>query len=340
MPSSITKRNAQDNFIEQLIIVSAVCVLLVFLLHKDSTLFFQVWKILMLPVARIVAFLSSTDLGHLINGVLGHTQNQADTLVLYLRSLSPAAMTWRQCQFISHFLGIYFLFFFLPLGSYLFFLTYRLTQGVSEPYHRFKNVAQLKRYAKTTTPAASMTGLEKKCALSPLEFATQHELIIRDKKNVIISLEKEKANSIFCQQLGNKFHTLECLINHKLYGAIAMTLLQAIPPEDRNNISTIISGHLYDTTVIMGLLCAARRGGVVPLIPFLQLQITLPALWYALASMGRNTFFIEGAGIMAQFYYEMECKKAKRVAQDSQVDAAIAGLGEVIFHKKRNKVQQ
>ena len=68
------------------------------------------------------------------------------------------------------------------------------------------------------------------------------------------------------------------------------------------------------------------------------------ALWYALESAGRRVAFVEAAGIIAQYEYEMALYhkgNGKVVPQEGRVEAAIAGLKEALeFEVKESSEQE
>ncbi len=311
---------------------------------KHTVIFFTLWRQLFLPIAEGIVWLSHTVIGRLINLVLGHSTNQAESLVHFLMNNQPNQYTGLFCKAASHFLGKYFLLLFLPIGGYLTYKIYLRTQGESEAYIRLKNAKEFTQYAKNKVklnhqqekPVSKAKETFLDSALSPVRFCEKNHLLIRNESDQsIVEIDSEKAHLCFVRQLGKNFKNMEILLNGQ-YGWVVSQLIQSVPEKHRlDAIQYATQGHRYDTTVILSLLYAARRFNAVPLINLIPLKNTHRALWYAIASAGRKTIFVEGAGIMAQYEHEMSVKqvKLKIKPQNKAVYSAVEGLIEAVIEQ-------
>ncbi|WP_234393739.1 secretion/conjugation apparatus DotM-related subunit, partial [Fangia hongkongensis] len=69
-------------------------------------------------------------------------------------------------------------------------------------------------------------------------------------------------------------------------------------------IQKLIGQHFYASTLLCELLNHARKSGIMPSASFLWLKKIDRSLWYALNSVGRKTYFSEGAAIVAHWNAE------------------------------------
>jgi hypothetical protein len=148
-------------------------------------------------------------------------------------------------------------------------------------------------------------------------------------------LDVNRARIALRSQLGEEFDTWAHLIAGPR-GWIAQEILQCLPDQtDRENVIRYATrGHRYQATVLLALLLAVRRFGVLGTMHFQGLRSTDRPLWYALASIGRDgVAFVEAAGIMAQYEYEMallDYANGELAATLGEVDGVIPGLTEAL----------
>lgn len=309
---------------------------------KESDVFIGWWKMLYLPQAKAIAWFSTTFAGELINHLLGHTSEQAAGLVQFIENTSAHGMTAHFCWLASSFLGKYYLFIFIPLGFYLTIKVYKKTQGESEVYQRFKNAKEFTRFVrKNALDAHEMLNEAHKdnksnkndngfnpealgSSLSLGGFANANDLLMANNKT---RLNPKKVHECFVKQLGCDFTYIEDLIN-KPYGWAALKILQFIPEKYRaNTLEEASKQHLYDFTIIISLLESARQYEVVPSSIFIRLKQHYPFLWYGLNNLGRKVFFVEGAGLSAQYAHEVFQKKRRNEKpQLQEVKAAVKGF--------------
>ncbi len=117
---------------------------------------------------------------------------------------------------------------------------------------------------------------------------------------------EEKAIRAFTLQLGVRSDPGDGLIRRFAAGI-------GLPPEI---VRKACERHAYRSTAMLRLLHYAReRSGVVKtgfMRPVLQKDKSLIPVWFAIASLGRQTGFVEGAGIVA--HYQVELSWGKPVA--------------------------
>ena len=204
-------------------------------------------------------------------------------------------------------------------------------------------------------------------ALSPIEFAKKHKLIIKDEngKNII---KQDRAYLTFVEQLGERWVSAFELPLHRqaLFAAFA-----AFANKDRKQADTIIKeiarfystsakkneiilkkkiegflekysetpvvgkviqSHGYTYTVFTGMLIAARTSGIVSTSSFLWLKPLDRQLWYVLNNVGRRAVYTEAGGIHAHFLCEARLKKAVYYPMiNNAIDALQLGLDSVLL---------
>jgi hypothetical protein len=337
MNQQTMKRGDTDNTMTYLVIGIVLFFISSFLINKYSVAFYGPWKIVMLPLAKFSLWLSTGFLGEMLNPLLRSTSLQAQSLVHFLQNTPANQFTTQGFMVINHFIGKHLLVILFPLGAYATITTFRSTQGLSKPFQRFVSASALKAYALTSKDKAclslvdddSLYGGKMASAMSCLQFCEANNIIsyAEDKKNIEI-VEQEKAYTAFVKQLGKRFTTKEAFLASEL-SWLVNKLINSIPEKHREDaLAFALSGHLYESTAFISLLFVAKRFGVVSSRLFLTLKTTHRALWYAVVNCGRQTVFVEGAGIIAQFDHELTCKLDKNPIDPKSVNvnAAIKGV--------------
>lgn len=197
-------------------------------------------------------------------------------------------------------------------------------------------------------------------SVQPLAFAKKHNLL----KRVVIDhqprvrLIKERAYSVFSNQLGRKWTNINGLKPYEL--ALFAVCVARIGGEDKPTrdflhqmsssaiggnpnysgamqlmrkhiqmkaISKAISPHAYVLTMMASLIQLARTNGVLACSEFLWLKAVDRKLWYMLSCVGRQTPFPEIAGAYGHWIIE---KKLRRPLKSPMVEEAVIGLDTAI----------
>jgi len=97
-------------------------------------------------------------------------------------------------------------------------------------------------------------------------------------------------------------------------------------------VQQIVNSHAYVLTVMASMLQAARDDGVQASADFLWLKPVDRKLWYTLNTVGRQTPFIEVAGVYAHWIAEKEAGRKLYVPMiDEATNAVVVALKEVIY---------
>lgn len=94
--------------------------------------------------------------------------------------------------------------------------------------------------------------------------------------------------------------------------------------ENTKPVQKIVQSHAYTLTVMASMLAGAREDGVQASADFLWLKPLDRRLWYTLNTVGRQTPFVEVAGVFAHWIAE---KEARRKILVPMVEEATKGLG-------------
>lgn len=112
--------------------------------------------------------------------------------------------------------------------------------------------------------------------------------------------------------------------------AITDALLKKYKDDPR--VLEVVAKYAYNTTVLMGLLEAARKNGVIPSSFFIWLRPYNRSLWYALNTVGRATSVCESAGVFAHFLAEKIAQhKLERPYVKEATNALEISLREYIY---------
>lgn len=185
----------------------------------------------------------------------------------------------------------------------------------------------------------------------------------KDWDKVEVVLKRGEANKIFSMQLGplwagaNKlppharalFAVFAARINAdsqaamKLLGQIAASSLHKElnfagaddllkKHENTKLVQAVVQSHAYVNTVMAAMLLAARDDGVQASSDFLWLKPRDRRLWYTLNTVGRQTPFIEVAGIFAHWVAEREAGRKLMVPMVEEATNAVEqALKEVVY---------
>lgn len=184
--------------------------------------------------------------------------------------------------------------------------------------------------------------------------------------NFKMHLDEEKAALVFNKQLGRLWRGPEYLATHQqaLFAIflargcrdskVAADLMRQINQSaDSKNprvldfsnvdviwrkyynqkvIQDIIHAHAYEFTIFIDLLLLARQDGVLATADFLWLKPIDRLFWYVLNSTGRQTYFVEAAGVHAHFLVEKSLGRSLSVPYIKEaVKALQLALNDIIY---------
>ncbi len=201
----------------------------------------------------------------------------------------------------------------------------------------------------------------------PLQFAFEHDLVIKDMQGgeTKLILKEAEAYACFSKQLGNQWTgRLDCLPNHaqalfaifaargnddvagstKLLNQIARSSGSGqlnfggtnalIAKHIRSRVvGRAVGAHAYTVTAMASMLELARTAGVLAMAEILWLKRVDRKLWYMLSSVGRQTPFIEASAAYAHWVVE---KRLRRPLKVPMVQEAVVGLRQALADTKYN----
>lgn len=185
----------------------------------------------------------------------------------------------------------------------------------------------------------------------------------KERGRIEVVLRRGEANKIFAMQLGPLFGGPDRLppymrallavfaarVNADSKGALQLILQMAASSNNKElNLSgadellkkhvksklvqEIMRSHAYVSTVMAAMLLAARDDGVQASCDFLWLKPRDRRLWYVLNTVGRQTPFIEVAGIFAHWVAEREAGRRLLVPMVEEATNAVElALKEVVY---------
>lgn len=181
-----------------------------------------------------------------------------------------------------------------------------------------------------------------------------------------MELDEDKARLVFIKQLGRLWKSPEVLPIHQqalfaIFAAracrkpeVSAKLLRQINMSSNSKnhnsldfsnvtdiwkkyynqkiIQEIINSHAYEFTMFIDLLIVARQDGVLPTADFLWLKPIDRLFWYVLNSTGRQTYFVEAAGVHAHYLVEKALGRSLSVPYVTEaVKALNLALKEIIY---------
>lgn len=290
----------------------------------------------------------------------------------YVQEVSDDSVTWDSVKQVCTIVGLYIRY---PLCAILAALgVWTLSKNTGLKYRQAYSMKTLRAQEQVNWPQI-LPVLSKDLAredikigpwamaLTPMEFARQHNLLKKDEfapksSNMEIPLtatiKKGEARRIFTLQLGPYWNGFDALPPHyKALAAIFMakinrdrdgaakllkqlsvssvkgkldtTLVAPLINKHRNTelVQEIVQRHAYVMTNMAALLVGSRDDGVMASADFLWLKPMDRRLWYVLNSMGRQTPFVEVAGIYAHWLVERKLKQRSLIPM---VEEAVKAL--------------
>lgn len=328
-----------------LLAVGVAIALFLFMTYKPEML--RLWQRVAVWHTEVLSQVDDSSVGSAFYGVIGANGDQMAQLGAKLSRVDATTLSKDTIWKVSEYIGKVLRWFLAPI---LILLAWDVIKYPTRYRRRFANGAALFQYVKRNFGrylARADNGLkadlykgEYAVAKTPWQWCVEHQCVSDDEQ-----LDEHKAIGVLRQQLGPRFTTWDALMKGER-GWIAKEILGFLKSKsDRDGvISFATRGHIYESTVLVALLLATRRFGVVSCMVFAGLRRTNRALWYALESAGRRVAFVEGAGILAQYEYEMALHhkgKGKVAAQEGRVEAALSGLREALeFEVKESSEQE
>lgn len=190
----------------------------------------------------------------------------------------------------------------------------------------------------------------------------------KDRVRIEVVLKKGEANKLFALQLGQQWQGVDRLASHAkaLFAVFAARinadtkaathLLNQLSSSSVNKLDLsgvddlvkkhlptpivqhIINSYAYNYTVMAAMLEAAREDGVQASADFLWLKPLDRKLWYTLNMVGRQTPYVEVAGIFAHWIAEKEAGRRLIVPMIEEATKALeVALKEVIYRPDSTK---
>ncbi len=214
-------------------------------------------------------------------------------------------------------------------------------------------------WAMSLTP---MAFCKKNGLLEERKVQMQEGMSRKDLNKIEVTLRRGKTNKLFATQLGalwpgtaNRLpphiKALFAIFAARLNGdGSAMNFLQQLSAsstsklnfkgidelckkhESTKLVQQITQSHAYILTVMASMLVGARTDGVQASADFLWLKPLDRRLWYVLNTVGRQTPFVEVAGVFAHWVAEREMGKPLLVPMiDEATNALEKALSEIIY---------
>ena len=209
-------------------------------------------------------------------------------------------------------------------------------------------------------------------AMTPMQFCKRNKLLqevraqrqegIQHRDRIDVVLKRGEANKLFALQLGPAWQNASKLPTHTkaLFAVFAARInsdskaaaellakmsatagksfdeaaIDALLKKHENTklVQQISGSHAYVSTVMAAMLLGARDDGVQASADFLWLKPIDRRLWYTLNTVGRQTPFIEVAGIFAHWIAEREAGRKLLVPMVEEATNALElALKEVVY---------
>jgi len=185
---------------------------------------------------------------------------------------------------------------------------------------------------------------------------------------VDVKLKRGQANKLFAMQLGQLWKDVDSLpphakalfavfaarinaqtdeaakiimqLNHSCGGKLDLSGVDQLIKKNLNTklVQEIVQSHAYVFTVMCAMLEGAREDGVQASADFLWLKPLDRRLWYCLNTVGRQTPFIEIAGVFAHWVAEKEARRRLVVpVVEEATNALELALKEVVYKRDEEK---
>ncbi len=326
-------------------IVGIIAALIAFAILKPDLL--RLWQRAAVWHTEVLSKVDDNPAGNAFYSLIGANGDQMSKLGQALANRDATTLTSEVVWRVSEYIGKVLRWFLAPA---LLLLAWDVLKYPKRYRQHFANGASLFRYVQTNfgkhlaradnALKADLYAGAHAVAKTPWQWASENKCVKTDEL-----IDEELAIVAMRKQLGAAFTTWDALLKGER-GWIAKDILSFLKTQaDKDGVTAYATrGHRYESTVIISLLLATRRFGVVSCMLFVGLRKKDRALWYALESAGRRVSFVEGAGIMAQYEYEMaliNVGKGKHTPQEGRVEAALPGLKEALeFEIKEASAQE
>ncbi|MDC6536513.1 hypothetical protein LN429_15520 [Pseudomonas syringae] len=311
---------------------------LIFLLYHFSDRILGIWQWLIVPVSQVWGWLATTEIGQQLMPLFKRDPATVHKIPEYLASLQPAqlkAMGYVEAKRYGDYVHRFTTLIFSPILIYAGYRCFKHSRMQDPQMFRvvvgIPSIVQLikqmpgREWMNDVVDASKMDLFGGKIALqaplTPWRMAEIYNLCEVDDKKQLVRFETEKAAAVFNLTLGPLFTTIEALEKGK-YGRAWNTLIKQIPPQDREKAAIAATkGHLYEKTVIIGLIRMMGRLMIVEFGPLSFLRYQDVAFFDAVCSCGRRTSFVAGSGIMGQFRHEVEIYNTSKGTMKPELDA-------------------
>lgn len=370
------QQNPPDQALDLYLLVGFVVVVVILLWYYFSELIVGVIFSIRLYEAK--ALLAALEFLDSVSDFVDYEQTGLMSLksaIHYMSTTPPGAVTYQDLYSVSVRFGKA-----LSLPSVLigvFGIVYVLFFHSYSKYKQVHSMVTLSRQEVTNWPQiACVVGKnligedlrqgEWRMSEQPLRFARDNGLLLHDvvKGQTVAKLDKEKAKSVFCKQMGPLWSGLENLPPYVLAlfaifcaraesdtaGARALTRQIAASAGSgtldfggtrlllfkhvrSKKVGRAVSPHAYLYTVMASMLELAREDGVFSMSEFLWLKPLDRRLWYMLSSVGRQTAFVEVSAPFAHWLVEKRLRRPLKVPMiEEAVDALDKALSEILIN--------
>lgn len=314
----------------------AISILLLFLgllygLWYYSDRILDVWRDVIVPIAQLWAWVSTTELGASLARTLNRDPAKLQAIPAYLASLSPQqlkAAGYAEAKlygdyvhrFTSLILGpamLYVAYRFHQHSKMMDPLMFRVISGIPAITSTIKKMPG-REWMNDVIDTSKLPLFEGKIGfqapITPWRMAEIYKLVEVDERDQVKAFDKERAAAVYAKTLGPKFTTVANL-EKGAYGRAWNALMAQIPAADRKAAAqAAIKGHLYEKTVIIALIRQMSRLMIVDYGPLMFMRYIDIAFFDAICSCGRRTAFAAGCGIMGQFRHEVSMYLASKGA--------------------------
>ncbi|HGP3158561.1 TPA: hypothetical protein ACLG1R_003244 [Pseudomonas aeruginosa] len=320
--------SAQDNQESGIIALAILIALAIFLFWHYADRILGLWQILIVPVARFVAWFASTDIGGELAKLLKQDPKTLARIPEYVGHLSPEQLKQLGFGGAKRYGDYVHRWTTLVVGPLMIFTGWRLMKhrdqsgavfGVIEGVPALaKKLSEgsgreWMKQVKDLTKVAMFDGpIGQQAPITPWRWAEIYKLAKTDEQRQLVELDHERTRRTYLKTLGRRFTSIEALQKGP-NGWIWNELMKQVRDDERKSVADYaIRGHLYEKTVIITLLRGMTTTMIVNFGPLQPLRHKDLAFFDAICSVGRRTCFASASGILGQYRYEVEMLRASK----------------------------
>ncbi|MFK4136599.1 hypothetical protein ACI2KR_30675 [Pseudomonas luteola] len=302
---------------------------IIFLIFHFSDRILSIWQHAIVPVAYCWGWLAETPIGQQLMPLLHRDPQVVARIPAYLASLGPEQLKALSYSGAKQYGDYVHRFTSLIVGPALIIIGFRCYRHnrMSDP-RMFKVIMGIpaitdvlksmpgREWMRDVVDASKLPLFSGKIALqapiTPWRMAELYGLYKMDESNKLTAFDRDKACAIYQNTVGRPFTSIEALAKGP-YARLWAELMSQLPKEDRESAAKAATkGHLYEKTVIIGLIRMMGQIMIVNYGPLTFMRYRDIAFYDALCSCGRRVSLAAGAGIMGQFRHEVEVYRASK----------------------------